>query len=107
MPPQETQTQVWSVSVGSLGPGVNKVLFEPYKNLWRVWDLILDVILPLLPPYWCFSFALGCAISFFSGIQHSPVDRCSAASCNFGVLAGEDDHMSVYSAILPASTSLN
>ena len=25
------------------------------------------------------------------GIQHSPVDGCSAASCDFGVLAGEDE----------------
>ena len=30
-------------------------------------------------------------VSFFVGIQHSPVDRCSATSCDFGVLAGEDD----------------
>ena len=38
-------------------------------------------------------------IFFFGGIQHSPVDGCSAVSCNFGVLAGEDEHMSFYSAI--------
>ena len=25
-------------------------------------------------------------VSFFGGIQHSPVNGCSAASCNFGVL---------------------
>ena len=25
-------------------------------------------------------------VSFFGGIQHSPVDDCSLASCNFGVL---------------------
>ena len=36
-----------SVSVGS--PGVHKVLFEPSERLWWVWDLILNVILPLLP----------------------------------------------------------
>ena len=28
------------------------------------------------------------------GIQHSPLDGCSAASCDFGVLAGEDECMS-------------
>ena len=37
---------------------------------------------------------------FFGGIQHSPVHGCSAVSCNFGVLTGEDEHMSFYSAIL-------
>ena len=26
-----------SVSVGSLGPGVHKVLFEPSEHLWQVW----------------------------------------------------------------------
>ena len=37
---------------------------------------------------------------FFGGIQHSPVDGCSAASCNFGVLTGEDERTSFYSVIL-------
>ena len=37
---------------------------------------------------------------FFGGIQHFPVDGCSAATCNFGVLAGEDEGISFYSAIL-------
>jgi len=48
---------------------------------------------------WGFSFALGRGASFFGGIQHSPVDGCSAASCSFGVLTGEDERMS-YSTIL-------
>ena len=39
-------------------------------------------------------------MSFFGGIHHSPVDGCSAASCNFGVLAGDNECMSFYSAIL-------
>ena len=72
-----------SVFVGS--PGVYKVLFEPSKRLWCVWGLILTVISPLLPSFWGFSFALGRGVSFFGGIQHSSVDGCSAASCNFGV----------------------
>ena len=25
---------------------------------------------------------------------HSPINSCSAASCNFGILAGEDEHTS-------------
>ena len=79
--------------MGSLGPRVHKVLFEPSEHLWQVWGLILNVILPLLPSCWGFSFALGHGVSFFGGIQHSPVDGCSAASCNFGILAGEDEHI--------------
>ena len=39
-------------------------------------------------------------IFFFGGIHHSPVNGCSAENCNFGVLAGENEHMSFYSAIL-------
>ena len=86
-----------SVSVGS--PGVHKVLFEPSERLWWVWSLILNAILPLLPSCLGFSFALGCGVYFFGGIQHYPTDRCSAASCNFGVLTGEDEHMFFYSTI--------
>ena len=70
-------------------PGAHKVLFESSEHLWQVWGLILNTILPLLPSCWGFSFVFGCGVSFFGGIQHSPVDGCSAASCNFGVLAGE------------------
>jgi len=53
-----------------------------------------------------FSFALGHGISFFGGIQHSPVDGCSATSGNFGVLAGEDEGISFYSAILAVKVSI-
>ena len=45
----------------------------------------------LLPSCWGFSFALGCGVSFIGGIQHSPVDGCSATSCDSGVLAGKDE----------------
>ena len=37
---------------------------------------------------------------FYGGIQHSPVNGCSAVSCDFGVITGEDEHTSFYSAIL-------
>ena len=40
-------------------PGAYKVLFVPSKHLWRVWDLIWNVIAPLLPSCWGFSFAYG------------------------------------------------
>ena len=91
-----------SVSVGSLGPGAHKDLFETSKSLWQVWGLILNTISPLLPSHWGFSFALGHGVYFFAEIQHSPVDGCSAASCNLRVLKGEDEHMSFYSAIIVA-----
>ena len=99
----DTQTlysRFGSVSVGSLGPGLHKVLFEPSKCLWWIWGLILNVISPVLPSCWDFSFALGCGVSFLGGIHYSPVDGCSGVSCNFGVLAGEDEHTSFYSTIL-------
>ena len=82
-----------SVSVGS--SGAHKVLFDPSERVWWVWGLILNVISSLLLSCWGFSFALECGVSFFGGIWHSPVDGCSAVSCNFGVLTGEDERMSL------------
>ena len=99
-PTGDTQTfKGRSGSVGSLGPGAHKVLFKPSEHLWWVWSLILNVILPLLPSCWGFSFAFGRGVSFFGGLQHSPIDSCSAVSCNFVVITGEDEHMSLYYAI--------
>ena len=46
-----------------------------------------------------FSVALRHEVSFFGLIQYSPVDGCSAVSCNFGILA-EDERTSFYSTIL-------
>ena len=80
---------------------MHKVFFEPSKCHWQVWGLILNEISPLLLSCLGFSFALGRGISFFGGIQHSPVDGCSAASCSFGVLTGEDEHTTFYLAIAP------
>ena len=85
-----------SVSVGT--PSVHKALSEPSNCLWQVWGLILNAISLLLPSCWGF-FALGHGVSFFGGIQHSPVDSCPAVSCNFGVLTG-DERTSFYFAIL-------
>ena len=81
-----------------LGPGAQGTS-EPSECLSQVWGLILNMLLPFLPYCRGFSFALGCGLSFFGGIQHSPVCGCSAASCNFGVLAGADECTSFYSAI--------
>ena len=85
--------------MGPLGPGAHKVLFEPSKRFWRVWGLILNGISPLLPSCWGFSFALARGVSFYGGVLHFSVNGCSVASCNFGVLAGEDECMSFYSVI--------
>ena len=87
-----------SVSVWPLGPGAHKVLFAPSWHLSWVRGLILNMILALPPSCWGF-FALGCGVSFFGGIQHFPVDGCSAMGCNFGVLAG-DECTSFYSTVL-------
>ena len=44
---------------------------------------------------------------FFSGVsQHPPVDVCSAARCDFGVLAGEDENTSFYSTTLISSITV-
>ena len=69
-----------SVSAGSLGPGVHKVLFEPSKHLWQVRGLFLNGISHLLPSCRGFSCALGRGVPFFGGIQHSSVNGCSAVS---------------------------
>ena len=92
----DTHRQVWlSLLWGHcsflLGPGAHKILFVPSEPLWQVWGLILNTILPLLLGCWVCSFALGHRVSFFGGIQYSPVDGYSVASCNFGILAREDE----------------
>ena len=75
-----------SGSLSVVSPAVHKVLFEPSECLWKVWGLILNAILPLLPSCWRFTFALGRGVSFFGGFQHPPVNGCSTASCDFGSL---------------------
>ena len=69
----DTQTQFWLSLCEVFGSWCTQGLFEPSRFLWRVLSLILKVILPLLPSCWGFSFALGHGLSFFGGIQHSPV----------------------------------
>ena len=86
----DTQTWFWLSFCGVFQSWCEQGLFEPSKHLWWVWDLILNATSPLLLFCWGFYFALGHGVSFFGGIQHSPVDGCSAVSCNFGVLAGDE-----------------
>ena len=45
------------------------------------------ILLLLFPCMW------GIFFFFFCRIQHSPFNGCSAVSCNFGGLSGEDEHM--------------
>ena len=85
----DAQTQFWLSLCGVLGSWCVKHLFEPSKRLW--WGLILNMISPLLPSSWMVLFALGYELTFFGRIQHSPVNGCSAASCNCRVLTGEDE----------------
>ena len=73
--PLLTRTSAGDSNTGlaqSLGPGAQEVLFEPSKHLSQVWDLIPNMISPLLLSCWGFSIALGPRVSFFGGIQHSP-----------------------------------
>ena len=100
VPPQETlKHSSGSVFVGSLGPIVHKVSLNPLSISGGMgFDSKCDfppptVLLRLLLCPWTW-------VSFFGRIQHSPVDGCSAASCNFGVLTGEDQCTSFYSAML-------
>ena len=76
MPPQETlkhsKLGLAQSLVGSLDPGEHKDLFEPSNHLWQAWGLILNVVLPILPSCWGFSFALGCVISFLVGSNILP-----------------------------------
>ena len=89
-PPRETLRH----SSGSVTWGVWVLVCTRFVwasgRLWWVWGLILNMISLLLPSCWGFSFVLGQGVSFFGGIQHSPIDGCLAASCNFGVLTGEE-----------------
>ena len=70
----DTQTQFWLSLCGLSGSWCAQGLLEPSEHLWQVWGLILNTISPLLPSCWGFSFALGCGVSFFGAIQHSPVN---------------------------------
>ena len=56
---------VLSQSLWGLWSWCAQGLFEPSEHLWWIWGLILNMISPLLPSCWGFSFALGCGVSFF------------------------------------------
>ena len=102
--PKNTQTQFCLSLCGVSGSWCAQGFFESSEHLLCVWGLILNAIQPFLLYCQGFSFALGCGLSFFDGILHSPVDG-SAESCNFGFLTGEEECISFYPAILFSSLS--
>ena len=83
-------SRLWGHGSFPPGPGVQKVFFVSSKSLEQVWSLILTWLCLLLLSRCSFSFVLGQGMSFFGGFQHPPVDGCSAASCDFGVLAEDE-----------------
>ena len=99
----DTQTQFWFSLCGVSGSWCAQGFFESSERLWWVRGLILNAISPLLPFSWGCSFAFGCGYHFLVGSNISSVDGCSAVSCSFGVLTGEDEHMSFHSAIISCS----
>ena len=94
----DTQRRVWLSFRGVFW--CTQVWSEPSKRLWWGRGLILNVISPLLLSRCGFPFAPGHGVSFFGVTQHSAVDGCSAVSCNFGFLTGEDERMSFSSTLL-------
>ena len=89
--------QFSSVSVGSLGPGVQKVCLSPLSILLGSGVWFWMQFHPSYHLAGASPLRLGVGI-FLGGNQHSPVEGHSAVSCSFGVLAGEG---SAYSSIPP------
>ena len=89
----------WEIRCGgyNLHNSVRTSLILLFSSLWVThpmgmgFDFIM--IAPLLPSNCCFSLVLGCGLSFLGGRQHPPVNGCSTAGCDFGVLTGEDELM--------------
>ena len=95
------QTQIWLSLCGFSGFWCTQGLFAPSECLSLVWVLILNII---LPPY-CLAGLLLCPGTwgiFFGGIQHFPVDCCSAASCNLEFL---QEKMSARPSTPPSSSA--
>ena len=75
----DTRTQFWLSLCGVSGFWYTQGLFEPSEHLWQVWGLILNVISPLLPSHWGFSFALGHGVSLlveFNILLSTAVQQC-------------------------------
>ena len=69
-------------------------------HTWFFWALLASLtILPLIPSFWEFSFSLGHGVSFFGGIQYSPVDGCYH---HVVILEFLQEKMSAHSSTLPS-----
>ena len=79
----DTQTQFYLSLCGVSGFWCTQGLFEPSERLWRIWDLILNSISPLLPSCWGLSFALGHGVfpQSCSRAAKSPL-QCQAAAAH-------------------------
>ena len=64
------------------------------------------VIMPRLQSHFSFFWSLHMEYLFSGRLQHPPVDGSSTASCDFGALAGGNECISFYSAILDQSPIL-
>ena len=63
----DAQTQFCLSLCGVSGSQCAQDLFEPSEHLWPVWGLILNMVLPLLPSCWGFSFTFGHKYLFLVG----------------------------------------
>ena len=92
-PSEDTQTlkgRFGSVSVGC--PGAHKGLFEPSKHLWQVQGLILNMIsCPPSPNRLAGTSRLPLDMGYLFWWDPTFSINGYSASCNFGVLAGEDE----------------
>ena len=114
LPPQETLKH----SQAGLAASIVGITV-PFRGSWCIEGLVgalqaslsgmrFYFKLDCAPPTFLFQLLLcpwTWGIDFLGGIQHSPVDGCSAASCDFCILARENERMSFYSAILEGKKS--
>ena len=101
----DTQTLFFVSLCGILGSSCTRALFKPSESLWLVWGLILNVISPLLPSCWDFSFALGHGVSPQS--QYSAMQPpCSCCSSSMQLPQGHKTQFS-YSQSLHQKASIS
>ena len=109
--PGDSQSLCWIRRLGSLTWGLGPSqqwenffgVIVLFSSLWVThlagvgFDFIV-IVLFLLSHGGCF-FVFGCGVSFFGGFQ-CPVNGCSAASCDFGAIIGDNECTSFSSSIL-------
>ena len=79
--------------------GLSRVFFNTTVQKYQFFSAQLSLYSNSYIHTWLLERTAVIDISFFGGISHFPVYSCSAVSCSFGVLAGEDERMSFYSAV--------